>query len=171
MKRIDGKDHYTFVGLINRLDCCKNRQPAPDLKGVPEKVVFNGDRYTLMNDKRTYINDRTYSSLAEDVAKKYCGDVTKYLTEFDILVEEPELVNVTGTEKSLIRYIELFSKDHADFVSIEVEDEYKLLYLWKDLGDGHYEPINSIFVISNAFCNFRICEKYRIQDLRMPFNG
>lgn len=162
MKKIDGKEYYTFVGLINRMDACRNNKCFS--KDIPEEVEFKGHTYHLSADMNTYYHNDTIN-IAKSAASYYGTDLSKYLTEFDFIVAPKETVKVTRSESMLIRYMNMFSNKTSTYVSIEHGDlggGFRALYLWDDDGVA-----NSVDVTENTFCNFKSGVKYRIRDLEV----
>ena len=105
MKKIDGKEYFTFVGLINRMDACRNGCCSKD---IPEKVEFKGETFELSVDKKTYIrfldeDCKVIFDLADAAAGVYGADLSKYLTEFDFVVVPKEKIILTSEEKEFIR--------------------------------------------------------------------
>lgn len=102
MMKKDGKDIYTFTGLINRMDACRYRHTFTE-KDIPEEVEFKGTRFILTNDKTAYVNPENGESLAETVAVYYGGDLNKYLTEHEFVVTQKKKVFLTSEEREFLR--------------------------------------------------------------------
>ena len=164
MKKIDGKEYYTFTGLIERMKSCKNRQWSFGLKDIPEKVEFKNGVYYL-NEKKTAYFDRYGTSLTEMADLMYGNNLIKYSTEFDFIVTPKETIKVTISELNLIRYMNMFGERSGKYVSIESGDlggGFRALYLWDN--DG---VTNSVDVNDKTFTNLKSGVKYNLRDLEV----
>lgn len=103
MMKKDGKDIYTFTGLINRMEACRYRDYRFTEKDIPEEVEFKGTRFILTNDKTAYANPENGESLAETVAVYYGGDLNKYLTEHEFIVTPKKKIFLTSEEREFLR--------------------------------------------------------------------
>ena len=166
----NGKDYYTFLGLISRMETCRNRDYRFTDKDIPESVSFHGGIYYLTKDKKSYVDDDG-AYLPSVVASCYGEDISKYLTEHDFMVESVKKLKITQSEMSLIQYVSLFSKDQADYVSIESDDTLTVLHWWKSLEQDCYVKVNSIMLTNMHFGSFTPGVKYRIRDLEVAVNG
>jgi hypothetical protein len=107
MMKKDGKEIYTFTGLINRMDACRNRDYKFSEKDIPEEVEFRETIYKLSDDKKFYYDQRTGVTLAEVVGEIYGTDMYKYLTEHEFIVTPKEKVFLTSEEKEFLRMCNL----------------------------------------------------------------
>lgn len=107
MMKKDGKEIYTFTGLISRMDACRNRDYRFTDKDIPEEVEFKGTKFILTNDKTAYVNPENGESLAETVAVYYGGDLNKYLTEHEFIVTPKKKIFLTSEEREFLRLCNL----------------------------------------------------------------
>lgn len=103
MMKKDGKEIYTFTGLINRMDACKDRSYCFTEKDIPEEVEFMGYKYKLNLEKDSYYLPETGISLAEAVAKVYGNNLYKYLTAHEFIVTPKEKIFLTSEEREFLR--------------------------------------------------------------------
>jgi hypothetical protein len=103
MIKRDGKEFYTFVGLINRMDACANGGCFITNKDIPEEVEFKGSVYELNREKNSYYLKGAGVPLAEAVAKVYGDDLYKYLRSHAFIVTPKPNVSLTCEEREFIR--------------------------------------------------------------------
>lgn len=103
MMKKDGKEIYTFVGLINRMESCRNRDYKFTEKDISEEVEFKNRIYKLDGEKKFYYDLDTGVTLAEIVGEQYGMDMFKYLTEHEFIVTPKEKVFLTSEEKEFLR--------------------------------------------------------------------
>ena len=108
MMKKDGKEIYTFTGLINRMDACRNRDYRFTEKDIPKAVEFRGKVYKLGPDKKFYYDQETGVTLAEIVGEAYGVDMFKYLTEHEfIVIPKEKKVMLTSEEREFLRMCNL----------------------------------------------------------------
>ena len=113
MMKKDGKEIYTFNGLINRMEACKLRTNKLTEKDIPEEVEFRGTTYKLSNNKQFYYSGDGVT-LAEVVGVAYGNDMYKYLTEHEFIVTPKEKIFLTSEEKEFLRMCNmLLGNDNA----------------------------------------------------------
>lgn len=170
MMKKDGKDIYTFTGLINRMDACRHRYTFTE-KDIPEEVEFKGTRFILTNDNTAYVNPETGESLAETVAVYYGGNLNKYLTEHEFVVTPKEKVFLTSEEKEFLRMCNLLlGHDNAKLSRIircQSKDAVILhLYFYSDQKMMvAYEEWFSI--APTAFLGLEDARSYSLKDLKV----
>jgi len=103
MMKKDGKEIYTFMGLISRMDACRNRDYKFTEKDIPKAVEFRGKIYKLCPDKNFYYDQETGVTLAEIVGEAYGVDMFKFLTAHEFIVTPKEKVFLTSEEKEFLR--------------------------------------------------------------------
>ena len=120
MKKIDGKEYYTFVGLINRMDACRDRDYKFTEKDIPEEVEFADTIYKLDADRTFYYDPNTGVTLAEVVGEVYGMNMFKFLTEHVFIVTPKEKVFLTSEEKEFIRMCNKIGNTGNGIVEIEI---------------------------------------------------
>ena len=179
MKKIDGKEYYTFVGLINRMDACRNNKCFS--KDIPEEVEFKGLVFRLDENKTSYYYEDVTGEkidIASVVADYYGDDLNAYLTEFEFIVRSKETVKATYSEYMLIKYMNMFGDKSATHVSVENEhNHYELdtraLYLWDGSNKYDLESYTSINVIEigdGSFMGFKPGVKYKIKNIEVYYD-
>lgn len=166
MFKKDGKEYYTFTGLINRMDACKSHEYNFTEKDIPVKVTFKGIAYFLTENCSSYKNDR--HTLVYDVAQVYGDDIFKYLTAHEFVVDPSDQeIDVTASEMWLIRHVEQFSKHKVSHVSVETFGKTRTLYFWEIVKDKNdcYESCCAIDIIPESFKSFVPGYKYRIANI------
>jgi hypothetical protein len=167
MKKINGKEYYTFTGLINRMDACKRHEHNLTEKDIPSKVTFKGVAYFLTDNCSSYRND--YHTLTFDVSQVYSGDISKYLTAYEFVVDPSDTeVSVTPSEMWLIRHVEQFSRHKISHVSVEgIVRNNRTLYFWEIVKgkDDCYESCCAIDILPGTFGGFLRGCKYRIENI------
>ena len=107
MMKKDGKEIYTFMGLINRMDACRNRDYKFSEKDIPEEVEFKNRIYKLDDEKKFYYDPDTGVTLAEVVGEQYGMDMFKFLTAHEFIVTPKEKVFLTSEEREFLRMCNL----------------------------------------------------------------
>lgn len=131
MMKKDGKEIYTFTGLINRMDACRNRDYRFTEKDIPEEVEFKGTKFILTTDKAAYVNYQTGKTLAEAAAVYYGENLNKYLTAHEFIVTPKEKVFLTSEEKEFLRMCNLLlGHDNAKLSSIIRTKREDAVSLW-----------------------------------------
>lgn len=102
MMKKDGKDIYTFTGLINRMDACRHRYTFTE-KDIPEEVEFRETMYKLSDDKKFYYDQRTGVTLSEVVGEVYGTDIFQFLTAHEFIVTPKEKIFLTSEEREFLR--------------------------------------------------------------------
>lgn len=103
MMKKNGKEIYTFTGLINRMEACKNREYKFSEKDIPETVEFRDRVYKIDPDKQFYFDPDTGVPLAEIVGEAYGMDISKFLTEHEFIVTPKEKIFLTSEEREFLR--------------------------------------------------------------------
>ena len=173
MMKKDGKEIYTFMGLISRMESCRDRDWKFTEKDIPEEVEFKGTRFILTNDKTAYVNPENGESLAETVAVYYGGNLNKYLTEHEFVVTPKEKVFLTSEEKEFLRMCNLFlGHDNAKLSRITRLDQYRGkddvllgLYFSSDSKTTDYEEWVSI--VTTTFLGLENARMYSLRDLKI----
>lgn len=162
MMKKDGKDIYTFTGLINRMEACRYRNYRFTEKDIPEEVEFKGTKFILTNDKTAYVNPENGESLAETVAVYYGGDLNKYLTEHEFIVTLKEKIFLTSEEKEFLRMCNVFLNGGIGIecigISTDILDKV-ICVRFKD-DTGFYIPIGK-----NAFKGVPMEKDYSLSSL------
>lgn len=172
-KKIDDKTYYTFVGLINRMNACRDRRC---LKDIPEEVEFKGLLFRLNENKTSYYYEDVNgeeTDIASVVADYYGDALDAYLTEFEFIVCHKEKVKATHIEYLFIKYMSMFGDKPATHVSVENVYNYhdidtRALYLWEERtshGLESYTSVNVIDIGHGSFVNFEPGVKYKIKDV------
>lgn len=147
MMKKDGKDIYTFTGLINRMDACSNRGYCFTEKDIPEEVEFMGSMYELNHEKNSYYLKGAGVPLAEAVAKVYENDLYKYLTAHEFIVTPKANASLSSEEREFIRISNAILKGGIGIESIYISTDTfdKILAIrFKDSSNvyipiGHYQ--------------------------------
>ena len=170
MMKKDGKEIYTFTGLINRMDACRNREYKFSEKDIPEEVEFKNRIYKLDDEKKFYYDPNTGVTLAEVVGEIYGEDMYKYLTEHEFIVTPKEKVFLTSEEKEFLRMCNLFlGRDNAKLFRIirfQSRDTIILhLYFSVDQKSIKYEEWFSI--APTIFLGLEDAIPYSLKDLKI----
>lgn len=164
MMKKDGKEIYTFTGLINRMEACKLRSHRFTEKDIPEEVEFMGSVYELNHEKDSYYLKGAGVPLAEAVAKVYGGNLYKYLTAHEFIVTPKEKIFLTSEEREFIRMCNIMIKGgigiKAVYISTDTFD--KLLAIRFKDDTGTYIPIGH-----NAFKGVPAETEYTLKDLKI----
>lgn len=164
MMKKDGKEIYTFTGLINRMEACKLRSHRFTEKDIPEEVEFRETVYKLSDDKKSYYDPNTAVTLAWAVEKIYGTDMYKYLTEHEFIVTPKEKIFLTSEEREFIRMCNAMIKGgigiKAVYISTDTFD--KLLAIRFKDDTGTYIPIGH-----NAFKGVPAETEYTLKDLKI----
>lgn len=147
MMKKDGKEIYTFVGLISRMETCRNRDYRFTEKDIPEEVEFRERTYRLSDDKKFYYDQRSGVTLSEVVGETYGTDIFKFLTEHEFIVTPKEKVMLTSEEREFIRISNAILKGGIGIESIYISTDTfdKILAIrFKDSSNvyipiGHYQ--------------------------------
>lgn len=147
MMKKDGKEFYTFTGLINRMDACANGGYFITNKDIPEEVEFRGSTYELNHEKNSYYLKGAGVPLAEAVAEVYGDDLYKYLTAHEIIVTPKAIVYLSSEEREFIRISNTILKGGLGIESIYISTDTfdKILAIrFKDSSHvyipvGHYQ--------------------------------
>lgn len=136
MMKKDGKEIYTFTGLINRMDSCRNRDYKFTEKDIPEEVEFRERTYKLSDDKKFYYDQRTGVTLSEVVGEAYGDDIFKFLTEHEFVVTPKEKVFLTSEEREFIRLSNTILHDGLGIDTVErwASNSEFLKFVFKDFG-------------------------------------
>lgn len=161
MKRIDGKEYYTFVGLINRMDGCRN---GCCLKDIPEEVEFADTIYKLDPDRTFYYDPNTGVTLAEVVGEVYGMNMLKILTEHVFIVTPKEKIFLTAEGKEFIRLCNAILRGGMGIKSIYISTDTfeKLLCMRFKDGKQLYVPIGM-----HAFDGIPAEKEYSLKDLEI----
>lgn len=170
MMKKDGKEIYTFVGLINRMEACKNREYKFSEKDIPEEVEFKGAKFTLSNDRRYYVDMVNKASLADVVAFHYGDDINKYLTAHEFIVTPKKKVFLTSEEKEFLRMCNLLlGHDNAKLSIVirrECEDRVFLGLIFSSKPNTiAYEEWVSI--APTTFLGLETTKEYLLRDLKI----
>lgn len=173
MKKIDGKEYYTFVGLINRMDACRDRDYKFTEKDIPEEVEFRETTYKLSNDKKFYAHWSNGVTLAEVVGEEYGTDMYKYLTAHEFIVTPKEKIFLTSEEREFIRLSNTILHDGLGICIVErlASNNEFLKFVFKDY-DGWVnccEWVNrwEIVHVGNKFQGLEPGKKYSLKDLKI----
>lgn len=175
MMKKDGKEIYTFTGLINRMDACRDRSYCFTEKDIPEEVEFMGCKYKLNFEKDSYYLAETGISLAEAVAKVYGNNLYKYLTAHEFIVTPKEKIFLTSEEREFLRMCNLLlGHDNAKLSRVsrrqvavgECEDAaYLGLRFCSDPNSVAYEEWFSI--APTTFLGLENAKSYSLRDLKI----
>ena len=143
MMKKDGKEIYTFTGLINRMEACRNRDYRFTEKDIPEVVEFMGYKYKLNLEKDSYYLADTGISLAEAVAKVYGNNLYKYLTAHEFIVTPKEKIFLTSEEREFLRMCNVILKGGVGIESVYISTDTfdKIICIRFKDDTGLYVPI------------------------------
>lgn len=169
MMKKDGKEIYTFMGLISRMDACRNRDYKFTEKDIPKAVEFRGKVYKLGPDKNFYYDQETGVTLAEIVGEAYGVDMFKFLTEHEFIVTPKEKIFLTSEEKEFLRMCNtvlrggmgIKSIKAASYISTDDTIDNLLCMRFKD-GKQLYVPIGM-----HAFDGMSAGTEYTLRDLKI----
>jgi hypothetical protein len=171
MKKENGKEIYTFTGLINRMDACKYRSYSFTEKDIPDEVEFMGSIYELNYEKNSYYLKGAVVpfALAEAVAKEYGNNLSKYITSYEFIVTPKEKVFLTSEEKEFLRMCNtvlrggmgIKSIKAASYISTDDTIDNLLCMRFKD-GKQLYVPIGM-----HAFDGMSAGTEYTLKDLKI----
>lgn len=171
MMKKDGKEIYTFTGLINRMDACRNRDYKFSEKDIPEEVVFRETVYKLSNDKKFYYDQRTGVTLAEVVGEAYGDDIFKFLTEHEFVVIKKQEAKLTSEEKEFIRMCNLMLGGRGiDRIKITLDHNVLELYFKKETRDDLLrtgQRVISLPIESGTFEGLQPDVEYSLRDLKI----
>ena len=171
MMKKDGKEIYTFTGLINRMEACKLRSNRFTEKDIPGEVEFRGKVYKLDPDKKFYYDPDTGVTLAEIVGEQYGMDMFKFLTAHEFIVTPKEKVFLTSEEKEFLRMCNLFlGHDNAKptrITRLQQPNGNVLLglYFCSDPKTTEYEEWLSI--APTTFLGLEDARVYSLKDLKV----
>ena len=170
MMKKDGKEIYTFTGLINRMDACMNRDNRFTEKDIPKAVEFRGKVYKLGPDKNFYYDQETGVTLAEIVGEAYGVDMFKYLTEHEFIVTPKEKIFLTSEEKEFLRMCNLLlGHDNAKLSRIIRRQDKDAVIL--DLifcSDKNFVAYEEWFSIApTTFLGLEDAKPYSLRDLKI----
>ena len=170
MMKKDGKEIYTFTGLINRMEACRNRDYRFTEKDIPEEVEFMGYKYKLNSEKDSYYLAETGISLAEAVAKVYGNNLYKYLTAHEFIVTPKEKIFLTSEEREFLRMCNLFlGHDNAKLSVVIRRDCEDMVFLGlifcSDPNPIAYEEWFSI--APTTFLGLEDAKPYSLRDLKI----
>ncbi len=170
MMKKDGKEIYTFTGLINRMDACRDRSYCFTEKDVPEEVEFKNRIYKLDGEKKFYYDPDTGVTLAEIVGEQYGMDMFKFLTAHEFIVTPKEKVFLTSEEKEFLRMCNLLlGHDNAKLSRVirnQCEDTVFLgLLFFSDPNTIAYEEWFSI--APTTFLGLETSKEYLFRDLKI----
>ena len=164
MMKKDGKEIYTFTGLINRMDTCRYRSYKFNEKDIPEEVEFRETIYKLSDDKKFYYDQRTGVTLAEVVGEVYGTDIFKFLTAHEFIVTPKEQVKLTSEEREFIRMCNAILKGGVGIkiVYISTDSFYKNLGIRFKDDTGVFIPIGF-----NQFASIPVETEFTLKDLKI----
>ena len=170
MMKKDGKEIYTFTGLINRMDACRNREYKFSEKDIPKAVEFRGKMYKLFDDKKFYYDQETGVTLAEIVGEAYGTDMFKFLTEHEFIVTPKEKVFLTPEEREFLRMCNMMINGGKgiDKVAVvkNVHSGKKILVIlspWEENARDVVEfPIDN-----NLFLGLELVKQYTLKELNI----
>lgn len=164
MMKKDGKEIYTFVGLIRRMESCRIRDYRFTEKDIPETVEFRDKVYKLNRDEKFYYDPGTGVPLAEIVGKAYGMEMSKFLTEYEFIVTPKEKVFLTSEEREFLRMCNAMIKGgigiKAVYISTDTFD--KLLGIRFKDDTGAYIQIGY-----DAFKGVPAETEYTLRDLKI----
>ena len=164
MMKKDGKEIYTFTGLINRMDACSGRSYFFTEKDIPEEVEFRETVYKLSDDKKFYYDQRTGVTLAEVVGEVYGDDIFKFLTAHEFIVTPKEQVKLTSEEREFIRMCNAILKGGVGIkiVYISTDSFNKILGIRFKDDTGVFIPIGF-----NQFAGIPVETEFTLKDLKI----
>ena len=173
MFKKDGKDFYSFTGLINRMETCKLHSGRLSEKDIPEEVKFRDRVYKLDEDRKYYYDPDTGVPLAEVVGEVYGDNMYKYLTEHEFIAIHKEKMFLTSEEREFLRMCNLFlGHDNATLSFITRLDQYRGkddvllgLYFSSDSKTTDYEEWVSI--VPTTFLGLEDARMYSLRDLKI----
>ena len=170
MMKKDGKEIYTFTGLINRMDACKDRSYCFTEKDIPDEVEFRERTYKLSDDKKFYYDQRTGVTLSEVVGETYGTDMFRFLTEHEFIVTPKEKIFLTSEEKEFLRMCNLLlGHDNAKLswvIRRQCEDTVFLgLIFSSNPNTVAYEEWVSI--APTTFLGLETTKEYSLRDLKI----
>lgn len=166
MMKKDGKEIYTFNGLINRMEACKLRTNRFTEKDIPEEVEFRGTVYQLNRRKDAYYVRDTGVSLATAVAKVYENDLFKYLTEHEFIVTPKEKIFLTSEEREFIRMCNAVLKGGVGIESLYISTDFFEKIITIKFKDGNHSTL-FIPVGHEAFKGISVETEYTLKDLKI----
>jgi hypothetical protein len=170
MMKKDGKEIYTFTGLINRMDACRNRDYRFTEKDIPKAVEFRGKVYKLGPDKNFYYDQETGVTLAEIVGEAYGVDMFKYLTEHEFIVTPKEKVFLTSEEKEFLRMCGLFMERDRAYLSRIIRCQSKdtvILHLYFSSDPNSVEREEWFSIAPTTFLGLEDGRAYSLKDLKV----
>ena len=170
MMKKDGKEIYTFTGLINRMEACKLRTNRFTEKDIPGEVEFWNRVYKLDPDKKFYYDQESGVTLAEVVGAAYGMDMFKFLTKHDFIVTPKEKVFLTSEEREFLRMCNLFlGHDNAKLSKItrlKYSDPVSLgLAFYSDPNTVAYEEW--LPIAPTTFLGLEDARWYSLKDLKI----
>lgn len=162
MMKKDGKEIYTFTGLINRMEACRYRDYRFTEKDIPEEVEFRETMYKLSDDKKFYYDQRTGVTLSEVVGEVYGTDMYKYLTEHEFIVTPKEKIFLTSEEREFLRMCNAILKGGIGIESVYISSDFFDRIICMSFKDesGLYIPIGQ-----NAFKGIPMEKDYSLSSL------
>lgn len=164
MMKKDGKEIYTFTGLINRMDACRNREYKFSEKDIPDEVEFRERTYKLSDDKKFYYDLRTGVTLSEVVGETYGTDMFKFLTEHEFIVTPKEKIFLTSEEREFLRMCNIIMHNGVGIDTVEKWDgnaEFMRLYFKKA------ESYEFVQIGTNFFKGLEPGRRYTLKELNI----
>jgi len=170
MMKKDGKEIYTFMGLISRMDACRNRDYRFTEKDIPEEVEFKNRIYKLDGEKKFYYDPDTGVTLAEVVGEQYGVDMFKFLTAHEFIVTPKEKVFLTSEEKEFLRMCNLLlGHDNAKLSKIiRRQDKDAVILVLIFCSDKNFVEYEEWFSIApTTFLGLEDGRSYSLRDLKI----
>ena len=170
MMKKDGKEIYTFTGLINRMDACKDRSYCFAEKDIPDEVEFREQTYKLSDDKKFYYDQRTGVTLSEVVGETYGTDMFRFLTEHEFIVTPKEKIFLTSEEREFLRMCNMMINGGKGIDKVAViknvdsgKKSLVILSLWEENARDVVE-----FPIDNyLFLGLELDKQYTLKELNI----